>query len=195
MATKETNPTAEKSHKAKQTMTTKEEKPIKLRKTKGKIENLNIIASFMTKDHGIPSDQIYLFNQAMTPVKVGGKDAVAVRIYETDSAAKAKVEIKDFISLNDHPELITYDGYYFIEPKKKWPEELHIEKRTATGPSLLERKLQDGTLTELGMEIEPTGVKNFLSGFGKFLMMGGFIIILIVVIGIVLAISILAKSC
>jgi hypothetical protein len=191
------NPTSEKGHKVENAQASAEAPTIKLRKTKGKVDNLNTIASFMTKEHSIASDRIYMFNQAMTPAKIQGVDGVAVRIFEVGSVLdKDKgVEIKNFDSLNEHPELILYDGYYIVPQKKKWPEDIHIEKRTGTGPSLLERKLQDGTINELGMEKEPSTATKLLGGFGKFLMMGGFIIVLFAVIGIVLAISILAKKC
>jgi hypothetical protein len=191
------NPTGEKDRKVADTGATKEAPAIKLRKTKGKVDNLNLIASFMTKEHGIPSDKIYLFNMAMTPAKIQGVEATAVRIFETASAGdKDKgLEIKNFDSLNEQPELILYDGYYIVPKKKTWPEEIHIEKRTGTGPSLLDRKLQDGTMTELGMEKEPSTTMKLLGGFGKFLMMGGFLIVIFVVVGLIVAISILVNKC
>jgi hypothetical protein len=191
------NPTGEKGRKVENAQAAAEESTIKLRKTKGKVDNLNTIASFMTKEHGIASDRLYMFNQAMTPAKIQGVDGVAVRILGVTSAVdKDKgVEIKNFDSLNEHPELILYDGYYIMPKKKTWPEEIHIEKRTGTGPSLLEKKLQDGTITELGMEKEPSGAMKLLGGFGKFLMMGGFLIVIFVIVGLIVAISILAQKC
>lgn len=192
------NPTGEKGRKVENAQASAEVSTIKLRKIKGKVDNLNIIAAFMTKEHGIPSDKLYLFNMAMTPAKIQGVEGIAVRIFETHPAnAEAKsVEVKDFDSLNEHPELILYDGYYIKPEKGKyWPDKIYIEKKTGTGPSILERKLQDGTITELGMEKEPGGAMKLLGGFGKFLMMGGFLIVIFVVVGLIVAISILAQKC
>jgi len=46
---------------------------------------------------------------------------------------------------------------------------------------------------EKQLETKKTGMQKFLSGFVNFLMMGGFLVILIVIVGIVILISYLTK--
>ena len=55
----------------------------------------------------------------------------------------------------------------------------------------MEAGTQNGKETKL--ETKKTGMQKFLSGFMNFLMMGGFLVILIVIVGIVILISYLTK--
>jgi hypothetical protein len=55
--------------------------------------------------------------------------------------------------------------------------------------------MQTGTQIEEGktLEAEKTGKNKFLTGFLNFLMYGGFLIVLIVIVGIVFLVSYLTK--
>lgn len=51
---------------------------------------------------------------------------------------------------------------------------------------------------EVKQVVEPAGEKKkkgFWRGFANFLMMGGFMLVLIVIVGIVIAISVIAQRC
>ena len=55
--------------------------------------------------------------------------------------------------------------------------------------------MESGTQNEKEKEVETnkTGMQKFLSGFMKFLMMGGFIVVMVVIVAIVILISYLMK--
>ena len=55
--------------------------------------------------------------------------------------------------------------------------------------------MEAGIRTEEGkkLETEKTGMQKFLSGFMNFLMYGGFLVVLIAIVGIVILISYLTK--
>lgn len=167
---------------------------IKLIKTKGKVEGIHSIGSFMSKEHGIASDQLYLLSQAVTPAKIQGREGLVVRVFDPAASKTKGVQVQDFDSLNEHPELILYEGYC-LGFRRGIPDEIHIEKRTGTGPSLLEQKLQDGSITEVGMTKAPSTAMKWLRRFGNFLMMGGFMLVIFLIVGIVIAVSILTKGC
>ena len=163
---------------------------IKLIKAKGKVEGIHSIESVMTKQHGIASDRLYLLSQAVTPAKIQGREGVVVRVFDP-AASKAKgVQVQDFDSLNEHPELILYEGYC-LGLRRGIPDEIRIEKRAGTGPSLLEQKLQDGSITEVGMTKAPSTAMKWLRRIGIFLMMGGWILVLVLTMGKVIAASVI----
>jgi len=58
-----------------------------------------------------------------------------------------------------------------------------------------EDEMETGTQNapEKQLETKKTGMQKFLSGFMKFLMMGGFIVILVLIAGIAIVISYLTK--
>ena len=55
--------------------------------------------------------------------------------------------------------------------------------------------MEAGTQNEKEKQVEApkTGMQKFLSGFMKFLMMGGFIVVMVVIVAIVILISYLTK--
>ncbi len=165
----------------------------KLVKTGGKVETCSgIIWSYMTKEHGFTGEQLLQLRQAMIPAKVRGKPGTLVRVFAPTSSEARGVTVQDFNSLNEHPELILYEGYYY---GRGGTGEIVIEKRTGTGPSLLDRKLQDGSITEVGMKEEDSAAKKWLGRIGTFMIMGGWLLTVILVVGIVIAVSVLTKGC
>ena len=48
----------------------------------------------------------------MRPKEGGDKDTFEVRVFDGTQAASQKITVKDYDSLNGHPELILYDGWY-----------------------------------------------------------------------------------
>jgi hypothetical protein len=54
-----------------------------------------------------------------------------VRVFDDHEVAAAKVRVKDYTSLDDHPELILVDGWY---NKKKSDTHLNDRKKTTPLP-------------------------------------------------------------
>ena len=165
-------------------------KPVKM--TRGEIGQYSRDKWFYMKSHHELQDmQIARMKPAICPAKVNNMTATLVRLFEPDMAKDKGITIMDYESLNEHPELILYEGYQ-VQGRGG---ELIIKRRGEGGPSFLEEKIKEGTITEVGVVIPKTAAQKFLKGFGNFLMMGGIILVLILVFVIVLLISIVAKSC
>ena len=58
-----------------------------------------------------------------------GKDLFDVRVFSDSMAGSAKVAVRDYHSLNDHPNLILYDGIY---DKKNRKAQLQMRYKKAT---------------------------------------------------------------
>jgi len=152
--------------------------------TRGVVEQLNgrPTWAYMTDEHGLTGDQLAQLRQATIPAEIQGKPGTLVRVFDPTSCEAKGVTVDHFNSLNEHPDLILYEGYYYGRGD---PGEILIEKRPGTGPSVLERALRDGGITDVGMHEKPSAASKFL----MFLAHGGFILILLAIIGIILAIE------
>lgn len=162
------------------------------KKTKGKVEGFSRdIWVYMEKTHPLKQAQMLQLKAAVSPAKVNSMAANLIRIFDPDVAKEKDITIEDYESLNEHPELILYEGYKV----RGRGGEFTIEKRNEAGTSILERKINEGTITDVGVIIKKTGAEKWLSGFGHFLMMGGFLAVIVVILGIYIAITILFKGC
>ncbi len=135
--------------------------------------------------------RLNMIAQARSPAKVSGKSATVFRFFNRDEATKRSLQIGDYESLNEHPDLILFEGYRV----KGKDGGLTIRQRENTGTSFLEEEIRKGAITDVGVEIEKTGAQKFLSGFVKFLYMGGFLVVLIGGVAIVIAITLLIDKC
>lgn len=156
--------------------------------TRGVIEGLNgrVTWAYMTDEHGLTGDQLVQLQQAIIPAEIQGKLGTLVRVFDPTSCKAKGVTVDDFNSLNEHPDLILYEGYYY---GRGGPGEILVEKRTGTGPSLLERELRDGGITDVGMQEKPSAAMKFRT----FLEHGGFILIILLILGIIVAVSMFIK--
>lgn len=157
-------------------------------KTRGQIEGLNgtVTWAYMMHEHGLTGDQLVQLRQAIIPAEIQGKTGTLVRVFAPTSCEAKGITVQDFNSLNEHPDLILYEGYYY---GRGGPGEILIEKRTGTGPSLLERELRDGGITDVGMQEESSRAMKFR----RFLLHGGIILIFLLIVGIVIAVFMLTK--
>ncbi len=163
----------------------------KLAKTTGKVDVCSgTIWAYMINEHGLTGEQLFQLRQAIIPAKIQGKPGTLVRVFAPTSCEAAGVAVHDFNSFNEHPQLILYEGYYC---GRGGPGSIVIEKRTGTGPKFVEQKLQEGSITEAGMREEDTATRKWLKGFGKFLMYGGWLLIIALTVGIIIAVSALTK--
>jgi len=160
--------------------------------TRGKVDAFGRdIWSYMKKTHAFTEARMVQLKVAKCPAKVNKMNATLIRIFDPDTVKEKGMTIEDYESLNEHPEVILYEGYK-IHGKES---EIIIEKRNEAGASLLERKITEGTITEVGVIIPKTGAAKWLGRFGTFMMMGGFLVVLVLIVGIIIAISILSKGC
>jgi len=68
-------------------------------------------------------DRTWKDYKAVMRPKEGYKDTFDVRVFDGIQAASQKIDVKDYNSLAEHPELILYEGWF----NKKW--EAEIKKR------------------------------------------------------------------
>ncbi len=164
----------------------------KLRKTRGKVDLISGTETWscLVSQCGLTGEQMVQLQQALICAKVQGKPGTLVRIFAPTSCKERGVEVPDFVSLDEHPELILYEGYYSGSRRSF---EGVMEKRTGIGPSLLEQRLQEGAITEVGITTEGVGAKKWLGRFGHFLLLGGWVIIIALIVRIVIAVSPLSK--
>lgn len=144
--------------------------------------------NYMINEYGLTSNELTQLRKAVIPANVQGKRGTLVRVFDPTSCQAKGIYVKDFNGLNDHPELILYEGYFH------WigaTSEILMEKRSGTGPSLLERELRDGGITEVGMIEERSSAGKWTGRFLTFLIGGGFLIILFLIAGIIFAIAML----
>ncbi len=161
------------------------------KKTRGKVDAINRVAWFyMRKQLKLEDVKIAPLKGATCPAKVNDRAATLVRIFDPAAAKEKGVTIEDYENLNEQPELILYEGYYM----RGRGGETIIERREGVGTSLLEEKIKKGAITDVGVISEKATKRKGLSIFVHFLMMGGWILILIVGLGIAIAISILTSG-
>lgn len=142
----------------------------------------------MINEHGLTYQELNNLRKAVIPAKVKGKPGTLFRVFDPTSCQAKGIYVKDFDSLNEHPELILYEGHYYWIGAKS---EILMEKRGGTGPSLLERELRDGHITEVGMKEEASGAGKWGGRFVTFLMAGGFLLVLFLIVGIIILIEVL----
>ena len=65
----------------------------------------------VTKLGGNP-EQVWNSFKAVIRPKEDGKDTFEVRVFDGAQASARDVSVKDYNSLDEHPELILYEGWY-----------------------------------------------------------------------------------
>ena len=164
----------------------------KVKMTRGKlVDSDHIVFGYMNNKSKFPDIEWFKIQQVSCPAKVNGMVANLVLLFNLDSAKETNVTIGDYMSLKNHPELILYEGYYVLGRGG----EIFLKKWEGVEASILEEETKRGVISEVGVVIEKGAGGKFLSGFGHFLMMGGFIVVLLVIVAIAVAISILVKGC
>jgi hypothetical protein len=161
-------------------------KPLHL--TKGKINSFDrAVWNYMKNQLKISESEQLTMKYAEIPAKINSKPAILFKYFNPHTTEEKGIIINDYESLSLHPELILYEGYKICTGKR----EIVIRTRNAAGISYLDEKTKSGEITDIGLESEKSAGKKFLEGFGHFLMMGGFLLILIVGVAIAVGISIL----
>jgi hypothetical protein len=172
--------------------TNKEEITGQVKTTRGDILDFDRTTwNYMVKKLNIPETQLFKLRGARCPAKLNSMAADLLRFFNTENANEKGFTINDFESLNEHPELILYEGYS-VRGKGG---ELSVKKFDGFETSILEEKIKRGEITEVGVVIEKTAAQKWLGRIGTFMMMGGFMLVLAVIVVLVVVISILLKNC
>jgi hypothetical protein len=181
----------EASKKIEKTITTNPvESTAKKTTTRGDTEGYDRgLMNYMTKKLNIPETDLYKMKIARCPAKFNGAPATVYRFFSNEEATKKGFTINDYASLDEHPEMILYEGYH-VQGKDG---EIAVQKRNGAGIPFLAEKIQKGEISEIGVVKEKTGAQKFWAGFAKFLMYGGFIVVIIVIVGIIILVSMLTK--
>lgn len=83
--------------------------------------------NYMRDKHGLTGEQLMYLRQATWDGVVGGKPVTVVRIFDPAAATKQGVNVEDYHNLDNHPELILYEGYYYTS--RGQAPDIHIEKK------------------------------------------------------------------
>jgi len=82
---------------------------------------------YMVSQQGVIVDVLQNLRRVECDGVVGGKQVIMIRIFAPASASEKGAAIDNYESLDSHPELILYEGYY-CEMGRQAPD-IHIEKR------------------------------------------------------------------
>ena len=96
-------------------------KPEKLPKPK---EMLEILARYVITECHVEPDLAWSFKNVLRPRDVKG--TFDFRIFDSNQTIEAKVSVKDYTSLDGHPDLILYEGWF----DKKY-NHVHLAKNQA----------------------------------------------------------------
>jgi hypothetical protein len=161
-------------------------------KTKGEVKEIEPVTwDYMLDQLKIPQPELIRLRGAKTPCQVNGSDGYAVRFFNFDKSRDIGLNIKDYDGLNEHPELIEYEGYY-VSGKGGT---VIIKKWAGAETSFLEDKINNRVITGVGLGREKTIAQKALSGIVKFMTMGGFVLVLVVIAVLAILISYLLKGC
>jgi hypothetical protein len=162
----------------------------KVHSVKGEVKGyIHTVDKYMQKEFNLSQPDVLTMAIAQIPAKVSGSEVILMRLFKAALSKERGGSFENYENLNAHPELILYEGYRTIGSGS----EIIIKKREGVETSFLEEKIKEGTITDIGLVQDKTAGQKFLSGFLHFLMMGGFLLVLIVIVGIVITISILTK--
>ena len=82
---------------------------------------------YMVSQQGVIVDVLQNLRRVERDGVVGGKQVTMIRIFDPATTKEKGVAIEEYESLDDHPELILYKGYYLeIGGEAK---DIHIEKK------------------------------------------------------------------
>jgi hypothetical protein len=147
--------------------------------------------NYMVKKLNIPETQLFKLRGTRCPANLNSMAVNLLRFFDPEDAKGKGLTINDFESLNEHPELIRYEGYY-VHGRGG---EIIIKKFDGFETSILEEKIKKGDITEVGVVIEKTAAQKWLGRFGNFMLMGGFILVLALIVLLIVVISLALKNC
>jgi len=102
--------------------------PPKAKKLHGPKEIPSVIGRDLVVDFGKEPNWVWRLKAVERP-REGMEHCYDVRVFDDNEAATQKVRVRDYTSLDDHPELILIDGWY-----NKRKSETHLNDRKKTEP-------------------------------------------------------------
>jgi hypothetical protein len=169
----------------------KTDKPRRKIKTKGKVKEVEpITRKYMLDELKIPQPELVHLRIAKSPCKVNGDAAYVVRFFNFDKAGEKGLKIRDYDSLNEHPELVEYEGYYVREKGGQ----IIVKRCDCSEKSFLEERAKNLVVTEIGVENEKAIMQNWISSVSKSKKMGGVVVVLVVLVIVALVFSFWLKG-
>ena len=84
--------------------------------------------NYMNKELGISGKDLMDLQRAETDGIIGDKPATMVRIFDPTAAEKKGIAVEDYDTLDNHQDVILYEGYY-CPIKHSLPKDIRIEKK------------------------------------------------------------------
>lgn len=72
----------------------------------------SVVWSYMHSRHGLNGEALIPLRRVESDGTVGDKPVTMIRIFDPTTAKEKGVAIEDYQSLDNHPDLILYEGYY-----------------------------------------------------------------------------------
>lgn len=72
----------------------------------------SVVWNYMRSRYGLSGDEMVLLRQVESDGMVGDQPVTMIRIFDPATAKEKGVAIEDYQSLDNHPDLILYEGYY-----------------------------------------------------------------------------------
>lgn len=76
-----------------------------------------LVGKDLGEKHGVESNRLWRLKALVRPSARGGK-ALDVRIFDEMEATSGRVKVRDYTSLDQHPELVLFDGWFDKEAKE-----------------------------------------------------------------------------
>jgi hypothetical protein len=146
--------------------------------------------NYMKKQSKLSEAEILEMSVAVYPAKINKLPASLCLFFNPEVAKEKGIVINDYEMLTENPDLILYEGYY-IHGKGG---EIIIKKWEGAGNSFVQESIKQGAITEAGIVIPRTSSEIWLGRIGNFMVMGGFVLVLVLVGVIAVVISLLVNS-
>ncbi len=131
----------------------KQENNVHAEKLPGPREIPGLVQNYLIKERKMDEDLARLLKSAVRRKNGNGQKTFDIRIFDDSDAAARKVQVKDYNTFEDNPDLIAYDGWFDEATKQV---ELTEKKKVAMDtPILSQEEIQqkiDG-LTESGSTV------------------------------------------
>jgi len=74
----------------------------------------SVLWPYMHSRYGLNGDAMVLLRRVESDGTIGDKPVTMIRIFDPATANEKDVAIEDYQSLDNHPDLILYEGYYCV---------------------------------------------------------------------------------
>lgn len=105
---------------------------VKIEKLPGPREIPGLVQSHLIAEKKLDPDMARIF-KAVVRKRQNGQKAFDIRIFDDSDAVATKIQVKDYTTLDQHPNLILYEGWFdevakqvTLEEKKKFSQEATI---------------------------------------------------------------------